>query len=138
MNLNAWSTQAKLRIFESLKAGKPPEEGEYDPTVLSDAFAKGNAQIGVTVFEPERVKFEYIFQDASSDTTILTVTLPSPERIVFLPVPSWVLESIWQGEISGSFHFESEAKELLEKYEQELTPEKNKKWFEPQPAKRRE
>ena len=57
---------------------------------------------------------------------------------MFLPVPDWVIESIWQGEISGSYHFESDAKALVEAFQAELSAENNPKWFLPQAAKRRE
>jgi len=55
-----------------------------------------------------------------------------------LPVPEWVVESIWQGDVAGSFHFERDAKRLLASFEQELEPDDNQKYFGPQMAKRRE
>lgn len=81
---------------------------------------------------------EFIYSDPASSAMILTVTLEPPERIVFLPVPDWVVESIWQGEVTGSAHFESDAIRLVQAFEQELREEANARWFEPQPPKRRE
>ena len=42
-----------------------------------------------------------------------------------MPVPSWVVESIWQGDIDGSYHFESEATELVAEFIEVLKREGN-------------
>jgi len=138
VTLNEWATSKKLEIFEYLKQGKPPKEGTFDDRALREALTKGSPQIGATRYEPYKVHFEFIFPDHSSIATILTVSLEPPERIVFLPVPPWVVETIWQGEVHGTYHFESDARRLFEEYEKQLQPEENEKWFSPQTAKRRE
>jgi hypothetical protein len=73
-----------------------------------------------------------------SAAQIVTVTQEAPERIVFLPVPSWVVEQIWQGDVDGTFHFESEARSLLAEFANGLEPEANLSWFAERQPKRRE
>jgi len=138
MKLNEWSVEKKKSIFEALASRHDPPIGEFDRALLKECFAKGHAQMGATVYEPHAICFEFIFPDPLSTSTVLSVRVESPERIVFLPVPPWVIESIWQGDVDGSYHFESEAKALLDEYIVELAPESNAKWFGPRPAKRRE
>lgn len=138
LTLNEWATAKKKAIFEALSNRLPPPEGEYDPDVLREGFDKGKPQMGTTVYEPESARFEFIFPDRQSSATVLTVRVTSPERIVFLPVPPWVVETIWQGDIDGTYHFENEAMELIENYREELKQASNRKWFGPRPAKRRE
>lgn len=138
MNLNAWLAQKRRGILESLTAGQPPAEGEFSEEVLVEGRVKGAPQMGAVRLEPRRVMLEFIYSDPASSATILTVTLEPPERVVFLPVPDWVVESIWQGEVTGSAHFESDAMRLVQAFEQELREEANARWFEPQPPKRRE
>lgn len=138
MNLNAYSAQKRLAIFEELRTGRSPSEGEFDPSLLKECRAKEPPQLGSTRFEPWSIIVEFIYPDATGASLVLTVRLASPERIVFLPVPEWVVESIWQGDVAGSFQFESDATRLLSSFEQELEPDNNQKWFGPQMAKRRE
>lgn len=70
--------------------------------------------MGSTVYSPDSIQCEFIYPDPSSVPTVLTVSLIPPERIVFLPVPEWVVESIWQGEIAGSYQFESDARGMID------------------------
>jgi hypothetical protein len=138
MTLNAFAAAKRLAIFENLKQGLPPGEGDFDSQTLADARVKGDPQMGSTRYEPDAIFVEFIYPDSKSTSTVLSVKLAAPERIVFLPVPSWVVENIWQGDIAGTYHFESEAKRLYEELGQELSLEANAKWFGPQMAKRRE
>jgi hypothetical protein len=138
MTLNAYAAAKRLAIFEELKLGHPPSEGEFDAGLLAEAKVKGEPQMGSTRFAPESIFLEFIYPGPQTSSSVVTVKLDAPERIVFLPVPSWVVENIWQGDISGTFHFESEANRLYEELELELGKDANKKWFEPQMAKRRE
>lgn len=138
MGLNQYAAETRLAIFADLKAGKEPSLGAFDASLLREAKTKGTPLVGTTRYEPDRIHFEFIYPDPKSTATIVTVTLESPERIIMLPVPEWVVESIWQGEISGSYHFESDAKRLVEAYLLQLEAPSNQKWFGPQPAKRRE
>lgn len=138
MTLNQFAAERRLAIFEDLRAGLEPREGSFDSTLLKEARAKGAPQMGTTRYLPHEIAFEFIYPDPHSTATILAVRLAPPERIVFLPVPTWVVENIWQGDIAGTHHFESDAIRLLRELEDELTAEGNLKWFEKQAAKRRE
>jgi hypothetical protein len=138
MNLNAFAAQRRLKILENLKNGLPPSEGSFDESTWKEGKVKGEPQMGTTRFQPDAILVEFIYPDPTSTATILTVRLDPPERIVFLPVPDWVVESIWQGDVDGSFHFESDAMRLLHQFSEELAPEKNVAWFGPRQPKRRE
>jgi hypothetical protein len=138
MTLNQYTAQKRMGILEDLQAGHEPREGSFDPAVLREARTKGAPQMGTTRYSPDAISLEFIYPDALSTATILTVKLNPPERIVFLPVPPWVVENIWQGDIAGTYHFESDAERAVESLKSELTPNGNRKWFEPQLPKRRE
>ncbi|GIV02543.1 MAG: hypothetical protein KatS3mg015_1373 [Fimbriimonadales bacterium] len=138
MRLSEWAAKKKMGIFERLMEGKPPDEGEFDERVLREAFDKGAPQVGSTRFEPNAVICEFVFPDPETRATVFTVRLAPPERIVFLPVPKWVIQDIWQGEVAGAYFFESEANALVESFLQDLEPQANARFFGPQPPTRRE
>lgn len=129
MRLNQYVAEKRLAIFDDLKKGLAPREGTYDEHLLADAKVKSQPQLGSTRYEPQAIHIEFIYPDAATSASVLTVSLSSPERIVFMPVPGWVVESIWQGEIDGSYHFESEAMTLLQEFERQLSPERNPELF---------
>ena len=138
MTLNQFAAEKRLAVFDDLESGREPREGNYDPILLKEARAKQPPQMGATQYTPSEIIFEFIFPDRQSSATVLVITIPSPERIVFLPVPSWVVENIWQGDIEGTYHFETEALKLVAAFGEELAIHANRKWFDRQPAKRRE
>lgn len=138
MTLSVFAAEKRRALFDDLAEGRDPREGAFDVGLLREARTKGAPQMGSTRYAPDSIAFEYIFPESSGAASVFVVTLTPPERIVFLPVPSWVVESIWQGEITGSYHFESDGMRLLAEFEVELSPESNPKWFGPQAAKRRE
>jgi hypothetical protein len=138
MTLNQYAAERRLAVFEDLRAAREPRLGTFDAAVLAEARTKGHPQMGTTRYSPNEIVFEYIYPDRAGAAVILCVSLATPERVVFLPVPSWVVENIWQGDVQGTHHFESEAIRLLRELEAELTPEGNVKWFAKQAAKRRE
>ena len=138
MSLAKFTAEQQRAIFARLQAGLPPEAGTWDELKRKDGLVKGPPQMGVARFEPSEIILEFIYPDSQSSATVLTVRLPSSERIVFLPVPSWVVENIWQGDVDGSYHFESDAQILLGAFSMELEPERNLAWFGPRQAKRRE
>jgi hypothetical protein len=138
MSLNQFAAEKRLAIFEDLKSNIEPREGRFDAAVLKEARSKGTPQMGTTLYSPDEIAFEFIYPDPVSTATILTVRLDAPERIVFLPVPKWVIENIWQGDITGTYQFESDALAMLEEFRGEISLDGNLKWFEKQPAKRRE
>jgi len=137
MNLGECTADLRLQILADLKAGKSPRQGEYSESVLREARSKGQPQMGSTHFEPTSIVLEFIFPDPHSSSVVLAIRVQAPERIVFLPVPSWVVESIWEGQIDGSFQFESDAYRMLEDLAKVLTPENNPAMFGPKaPTKR--
>ena len=138
MNLNAFAAERRLFFFEELKRGWPPTDADFDEAVFKEGKVKGQPQMGTTRYEPHSIIFEFIYPDAQTTATVLSVRIKSPERIVFLPVPEWVIETIWQGDIDGSFHFESEAKKLVAGLQSELEPGANEKWFGKREPVRRE
>jgi hypothetical protein len=138
MTLNQFSAERRLAIYAELRSGHEPSQGSFDSSVLAEARTKGQPQMGTTRYLPHEIVFEFIYPDPNGAAVILSVSLTPPERIVFLPVPSWVVENIWQGDIQGTHHFESEAARLMQDLQSQLTPDGNKKWFEKQAAKRRE
>jgi len=137
MSLNQFAAETRLRIFEELKMGFVPSVGEYSEQLLRDARSKGQPQLGATRYEPQSLLIEFIYPAVGTSATVVTVKVPSPERIVFMPVPSWVVESIWQGDIDGSYHFESEANKLLADFNAQLAPEANTILFGPKTPTRR-
>lgn len=138
MTLPEFAAKTRLQLFDDLRQGSVPSLGTFDPSQLEQARHKGQPQMGATVFLPDQIRFEFIYPDKNSSTMIFTVTVNPPERIVFMPVPKWVVESVWQGEVLGSYHFESHAMLLADAFQRELTPENNPKWFEKQLPTHRE
>ena len=125
MILSVFAALTKRKIYEELCLGFAPSVGSFVPELLRDAKDKGEPQMGTTVFAPDLVTFEYIY----SGSLLFSVSVVPPQRIVFMPVPSWVIETIWQGEIAGSYHFESDADALLAEFGRLLSPSENVKVF---------
>lgn len=138
MRLAQYASNLRLALFDDLQAGREPREGSFDPEVLKEARAKGAPQMGGTRYEPNQIIFEFIYPDPQSSATVLSVRVATPERIVYLPVPKWVVEHIWQGEVAGSYAFEREAAEQVAEFTACLEPGPNALLFGSQPAKRRE
>lgn len=128
--LNQYVAQKKREIYDRLRAGHAPDEGEFDGSVWAEAKDKGVPQMGTTVYRPDSIQVEFIYQDPLSSNLVLKVVLSAPERIVFMPVPEWVHQTIWQGEVDGTFRFESEAAAMLEVFGTELSASRNPVWFE--------
>ena len=137
-NLSSYVGRLKRELWEDIKSNREPRVGEFDAALLANLRSKEAVQIGTATFRPDRITLEFLFPEASGVPTILSVNITPPERIVFLPVPEWVIETIWQGDVDGSFHFESDATQLLDKFLKLVTAEENKALFEKQLAKRRE
>ena len=78
--------------------------------------------MGSTRFDASSVVFEFIYPDARAAAAILDVRVASPDRIIFLPVPPWVIEQIWQGEVTGSFHFATQARAMIERLAELVDP----------------
>ena len=133
MTLSAFAAEKRTRLFETLSNGQPPSEGEFSEAVFREGRDKSKPQMGATRYEPNVIVFEFIYPDPIGAPILLSVRIDAPERIVFMPVPSWVIESIWQGEVSGSYHFESDAQRLIEEFQSSLQPESNAETFGEKP-----
>jgi len=130
VTLNEHVAGLRNAIFEELTHGRAPSQGEFSTPLLTDAQRLGKTpQMGSTRFNPEGVILEFIYPNPQGASLVFPVRCPSPERIVYLPVPTWVIQSIWQGEVHGSYHFESEAKLLVRAFEDGLSPESNRAHF---------
>jgi hypothetical protein len=139
MNLNEFVATHKRGILDDLLNLKEPSIGVWDSDSLGKCRALNTApKIGTAVYFQDRVELEFIYMADGQATEVLTVSVPAPERIVFLPVPKWVVETIWQGEISGTFHFESDALRLVAQFQASLEPRENEALFGPARPTRRE
>lgn len=124
--------------MDSLLQRTLPEDVSYDAELFRQAMLRGEPHVGATRFYPDGVVLEFQFHEPPAAALVLPVRVQAPQRIVFLPVPEWVIENIWQGDIDGSFHFQEEAERLVANLKTELGEEENRKWFEPRAPKRRE
>ncbi len=138
MTLNEYLARQKRKAYDDILSGVAPHGFRCDVALLRDLIERGKPTMGTAVLKPDLIVFEFIFSLDDAQTEVFLVELDPPERIVHLPVPEWVIESIWQGEVQGSYHFESDAKFLIDKFASELEPLLNAKWFEKQKPKRRE
>jgi hypothetical protein len=139
MSLREFVREQVQAIFAALQAGSPPPIGEYDPAALRECLRRAQPQVGASRFTPDAVVLEFIFQDPSLGPAVLSVRVPAPEPIVYMPVPDWVIEDVWQGEVTGSFRFLSEAERLLEAFRAQVFTERNRAYFEkPDLPKRRD
>lgn len=129
MPLADFVANARQSIFDALSHDAEPPIGDFNPESLKSARAKGSPHIGTTRYEPNRIVFEFIYPSMDAGSSVVTVSVAPPERIVYLPVPEWVIESIWQGEVTGSYHFEREAHAALERLRELTVPEKNAELF---------
>ncbi len=133
MTLREFVRQQIQQIYEALQQGQAPPVGEYDATTLRECMRRATVQIGTTHYRPDSVLLEFIFTEPSLGPAILTVRVPTPEPIVYMPVPDWVIEDVWQGEVTGSFRFASEAQILLKKLHNQIFSETNILYFEERP-----
>ena len=131
MTLNEYLSKLKRELYEKVVNGVVPEQGECDAQRLSELIAQAKPQIGTCVIKPNQLVFEFLF-NLSDSTVIFPIVIVPPERVVFMPVPEWVVESIWQGEVAGTYRFESEACKLLSGFESALSPDNNPALFEQQ------
>lgn len=130
MTLSEYSTHQKRLVFDDLEANKEPHAGSFDQAKLNELSSRGTPQIGATIYHPNTITFEFIYHEHGVSLGVLSVEFDAPERIVFMPVPGWVVESVWQGHVDGSHHFESDAKALVREFESQLSVENNNPLFE--------
>lgn len=129
MSLYEFAAEKKRAIYADLLAGKDPSQGTFDPEVLAEGRRKGDPQIGSEIYSQNEIELQFIFPEAGNSATILSVTIPSPERIVYLTVPKWVVISVWQGEVYGTYAFESDAKRMVQEFLDTLDPQTNPNHF---------
>ena len=130
MTLQEFITEKKRQVLEDLLSGRAPRAGRYDKTHLESLSINGEPQMGTTRFEPNLVTIEFIFMSDGVSVGVLLVELDTPERIVFMPVPKWVVETVWQGEVDGSYHFEPDAEKLVKEFSEVLGPITNRDQFD--------
>lgn len=138
MPLNTFVSELRRTVFEEISTGQDPSVGAFSRDLLAQGRVNGRPQMGSVTFTPSHIHLEFIFSNPTTSAVIFVVQVPSPERVVFMPVPEWVIENIWQGDIDGTYHFESEANALVKQFAKSMEPESNKQWFERRAAKRRE
>ncbi len=129
MVLGTYVAAIKRQIFEDLLAGREPSEGDFDSAILESVKDLGQPQVGTTSYAPTHFNQEFIYRGGDMNV-VFSVKVGVPERIVFMPVPIWVMQTVWQGEVDGSFRFESEAAQLTQEFSAELEIGMNGKWFE--------
>jgi hypothetical protein len=129
MTLAAFSAEKRNHLFDELSEGLPPTEGQYDEAIFKEGKDKGKPQIGATRYAPDAIFFEFIYPNPTGAPILLTVSLKPSERIVYMPVPDWVVESVWQGNVAGSYRFESEAEMLLREFASSLESGPNEQLF---------
>lgn len=130
MTLNEYSAKKRREILDDLLEGRDPREGDFSMQDLAEATKKGRPQLGPVVYEPRHMILEFVFSAPGSDSVVVPVRLDSPERIVYMPVPEWVVENVWQGDVAGSFHFEGHALALLGRFQRLLSEEANISLFD--------
>lgn len=123
MTLAEFVAKHKRETFDQLRAGENPSQGEFDEALLAEGRTKGEVRMGPAVLSPQAIELQFLY--GTADPTILVVRIAPPERIVFLPVPDWVIANVWQGEVLGSPHFESDAAKMLAAFQDRLEPERN-------------
>lgn len=129
MNLNEYSAKKRREILDDLLAEREPSEGEWSREVLAEARKIGRPKMGPILYEPWAMSLQFPFAGQGTEAIVFTVRLNAPHRIVHLPVPSWVVENVWQGDVAGSFHFEPDALALVEEFRAELSEERNPAFF---------
>lgn len=125
MTLNEYSAKKRREILDDLVEGRDPREGDFSAQDLAEASKKGRPQLGPVVYDPWHMTLEFVFAAPGGESVVIPVRLASPERIVYLPVPEWVVENVWQGDVAGSFHFESHALALVQAFQDLLAQDAN-------------
>lgn len=120
-----WAVGKRRTLLETLKAGGRPGDATFDAAAVDAALAKGSPREGAIRFAPDAAIVEVHVAFAGSAPVILPFRFLAPERIVWMAVPEWVVENVWQGEVTGRHLFESEAWAALDRVAAGLMPEPN-------------
>ncbi len=139
MTLREFTNTARVQILEALQRKQPPPIGHFDRKAFEEAMQMREVQMGSAHYTPRSVVLEFVFwHDAPGAPLIFSVEVDAPEPIVFLPVPDWVQQDVWQGEVKGTFRLRSEAERMIEAFRQHVLEGENLHYFEERPAPRRE
>ncbi|MCS6949110.1 MAG: hypothetical protein NZ520_01480 [bacterium] len=139
MTLREFTNAARKQILEALQHKQPPPIGHFDRKAFEEAMQMREVQMGSAHYTPRSVVLEFVFwHDTPGAPLILSVEVETPEPVVFLPVPDWVQQDVWQGEVKGTFRLRSEAEQMLETFRRHVLEGENLHYFEERPAPRRE
>ena len=94
MRLNEFLAVEKRRAFEAVLTGSKPVGMRCDEGRLKALFEKGKPTMGTTVLNADQISFEFVFTLDDGQTEVLSIVLDPPERIVYMPVPEWVVENL--------------------------------------------
>jgi hypothetical protein len=129
--LSQFVADTRRQIFEGLEKGLAPTVGTYDEAHFKLAKDLGKPQLGPVVYGPDHVTFDFIYPGGLQGTHVLAVSVTTPDRIVYMAVPPWVVEQVWQGDVLGSYHFAEEAQKLISEFCASLEPKANAGAFGP-------
>jgi len=139
MTLREFTNTTRRQILEALQHKQPPPVGRFDQKTYEEAMQMREMQMSSAHYTPHSVILEFLFwHDNPSAPLILCVEVDTPEPVVFMPVPDWVQQDVWQGEVKGTFRLRSEAEQLIEAFRHHVLECKNPDYFEERPAPRRE
>lgn len=139
MTLREFTNVTRKQILDALQHKLPPPIGHFDRRTFEDAVQMREVQMGCTRYTPHSVVLEFVFlHDTPGAPLILCVEVDAPEPVVFMPVPEWVQEDVWQGEVKGTFRLRSEAERMIESFRRQVLEEDNTHYFDQRPVPRRE
>ncbi|MGQ9488369.1 MAG: hypothetical protein ACUVTY_09695 [Armatimonadota bacterium] len=139
MTLREFVNATRKQVLDALQHKQPPPIGHFDPKRFEEAVQMREVQMGGTRYTPHSVILEFVFlHDNPGAPLILCVEVDTPEPVVFMPVPEWVQEDVWQGEVKGTFRFRSEAEHLIEAFRHLVLEYENPHYFEERPTPRPE
>lgn len=139
MTLREFTNASRKQILHALQHKQAPPFGHYDRKTFEEAVQMREVQMGSAHYTPHSVILEFIFlHDNPGAPLILSVEVDTPEPVVFMPVPDWVQQDVWQGEVKGTFRLRSEAGQMIEAFRQHTLEEQNLHYFEERPISRRE
>ncbi len=139
MTLREFTNTTRKQVFEALRHRMPPPIGHFDRKTFEEAVQMREVQMGGAHYTPHSVVLEFVFlHDNPGAPLILSVEVETPEPVVFMPVPDWVQEDVWQGEVKGTFRLRSEAERMLNAFRHHVLECENLHYFEERPVPRRE
>jgi len=139
MTLREFTNTTRKQVFEALQHKTPPPIGHFDLKTFEEAIQLRQVQMGGAHYTPHSVVLEFVFlHDSPGAPLILSVEVETPEPVVYMPVPEWVQEDVWQGEVKGTFRLRSEAERMLSDFRHHVLECDNPHYFDERPAPRRE